>query len=405
MRLSSEGGLGWAGAEWVPILCHRSRAYAGAGTDIHLPCACKRPPPPRALRGFCLPVLPDSYILEVTGPGLSPALFDDTVPGFVTSYTVGGLTPGGNYTVQLQAFSCSGASAVATCTGTPSGSLPGPPLPLGVTVGVTTAILTWAAPPNLNSTANLMYSVGVSSVGGAGVPPPVLTNLPCCTAQLSRLTPNSTYVFNVSASSAAGAGPAALFPPAAPGVGLPSAPCNVSASSPSANALLVGWAQVTPAGDGGSPLQAYLVRVYPASAGPSPGPNDTLATLTVPGTNTSAWVQGLPLNVSLVVTVAGVSARGEGRPSGLSPPVVSQPDPPSPPTNPYAYAFPSADSLCGAQVAVTVSWDVPVYAGGVGLVVAWYNVFNVSRPPLPTTHAVATVEGAESLLAARAPPP
>ena len=69
-----------------------------------------------------------SYSLNATGPGLPVVPVPVVIPGYTSTYVLGGLVPGANYLLTLQAVSCAGIGATATIPGRPLLIAPGPPI-------------------------------------------------------------------------------------------------------------------------------------------------------------------------------------------------------------------------------------------------------------------------------------
>jgi hypothetical protein len=136
-------------------------------------------------------------------------------------------------------------------------------------------------------------------------------------ATVAGLTNGVAYTFTVTATNAAGIGPAsdpsnAVTPETA---GPPAAPTGVTAAPGDASAI-VGW--TAPTDDGGSPITGYTVTSDP----------DGLI-VQVDGSTTQATVNGLTNGLPYTFTVTATNASGTGQASVPSDPVTPVYPPPT----------------------------------------------------------------------------
>jgi hypothetical protein len=324
--------------------------------------------------------------------GVSLSYVNESLGSFVTSFDtrdVPGLVlaQGVAYDVVVQAFSCSGVSDPASAVASPVSVPPGPPVDVEVSVGNTTATVTWQAPPYVNATdATTNFTVFVESVeppalararASTSTPTAGVTNqttVACCNATFTGLLPGDAYVFGVFATDGGGSGPPATSPTAVPGVGLPQPPQQVNATAvgDAANCANVSWSPCPH--DGGSPLVSYTCVCVNNVTGA------VIAVVEAPGTNTSVVMTSLPINVSLAFVVVAQTARGSSTESSPSAAVTLAPLPLQPPLNVFAYAvpvIPSPSTAC-TQAAVVVEFTPSADHGGINVTAQSFLVSSVS---------------------------
>jgi hypothetical protein len=263
----------------------------------------------------------------------NPAGVNLSVPAPATSVTVTGLTNGTAYTFTVTASNAAGTSAAST----PSNSVtpvtvPGVPNGVSASAGDAQATVSWIAPASTGGSAISAYTI-TAAPGGQSVTVPA----PAGTTTIKGLTNGTTYSFTVSAINAAGAGPASKASNSVTPITVPGAPTTVAAL-PGSGEASVSWA--APASDGGSPITSYTVTSSPAGA-----------SVTVPGTATSATLIGLSNGTAYTFTVVAKNAAGSSPasaasnsvvPAGLSAPLITQ-NPPNPTSDPnVAFAFSSS---------------------------------------------------------------
>ncbi len=132
---------------------------------------------------------------------------------------------------------------------------PGPPTTVRATPGDASALVSWTAPASSGGSPITAYTV-TSSPGARTCSTGTLS---CTVAGLTNGTP---YTFSVTATNAAGPGPASAPSGAVTPRTIPGPPTAVSATPGDASAL-VSW--TAPASSGGSPITAYTVTSSPGA--------------------------------------------------------------------------------------------------------------------------------------------
>jgi hypothetical protein len=189
---------------------------------------------------------------------------------------------------------------------------PGQPTNASATAGFQSATVTWTPP----STGGAPTSYTVTPFIGSNAQTPTNVSGSTTSTTITGLTQGTTYTFTVTASNAAGSGPAssASNPVTPTGGSVPSAPLNVIASPASAQAL-VSW--TAPANNGGNQITGYTITPYiGSSAQPTTQVNN--------GSATSATVTGLTNGSNYTFTVKATNGVGTGNESTASSAIAPQ---------------------------------------------------------------------------------
>lgn len=254
--------------------------------------------------------------------------------------TVGGLTNGVPYTFTVTATNAAGTGPASSAS-TPVSPrvLPGAPTGVGATPGDASALVSWAAPASDGGSAITGYAV--TSTPGSRT----CTTSGALSCTVSGLTNGLAYGFTVTATNAAGTGPASsASTPVTPST-VPGAPTGVTAAAGNASAQ-VSW--TAPASDGGSPVSGYVVTAAPGGAQCSTG-----GALTCP-------IAGLANGTPVTFTVVATNANGAGPASAASAAVV-----PTTGVVTAGIARTSIGTSSASTIPVTVSWSTGLDAGGV----------------------------------------
>lgn len=227
-----------------------------------------------------------------------------------TRLLVTGLPNGIAHTFTVVANNGFGAGPVATVTGTPR-TVPGPTRIGTATPRNAAAIVRWAPPVSDGGTAITGYSVRVYR----GTSPVAVVSVPATAtaAHVTGLGNGVAYTFAVYADNAAGTGAISARSNVVVPRNVPSAP-RITAVAAGRSSASVSWARPY---NGGSPVTAYVVRIYRGS--------NLLARRTVPATTTQFTVPGLMVGVGHTFTVTAVNAAGAGPVSATSATVVPLP--------------------------------------------------------------------------------
>jgi len=258
-----------------------------------------------------------------------------TASATATSATVTGLTNGTSYTFTVTATNGVGTSAASAPSAavTPVGP-PGAPTGVVASAGNAQATVTWTAPSNGGS-AITSYTVTATPGGQTATATGTATS-----ATVAGLVNGTSYTFTVTATNAAGTGPASTASTPVTPSGPPGAPTGVTATAGNAQAT-VSW--TAPASTGGGSITSYTVTVSPGGA-----------TVSAAGTATSATVTSLTNGTSYTFTVTAVTAGGPGPASAPSSAV-------TPNTVPGA---PTGVTATAGNSQASVSWTAPSSNGG-----------------------------------------
>ena len=252
--------------------------------------------PASGLAGASIQVVGDALV------GVTAVRFDGTPVPYQrddsTSLSVtvpGGLSPG-TYSIEVDAVGGTGSTTYTVPSPNP------PPIPVFIAPGAPTAVVaapgnaevtvTWT-PPADSGTFPIDGYVVRTQPGGQTC----TTSVTTCT--VTGLTNGTVYTFTVTASSAAGSGPASapsgpVTPPTIPGP-----PTGVATEAGDSKATIT-WS--APSDDGGSPITGYRVTTIPASAGCAV-------------TTTTCTIDGLANGTEYVISVVATNAAGNSEPA------------------------------------------------------------------------------------------
>jgi hypothetical protein len=227
-----------------------------------------------------------SYTVTSSGGGTTSA------GASATSVVVNGLTNGTSYTFTVTATNSVGTSPAST----PSNAVTpvaAPDAPTGVTAVAhnASAAVSWSAPASSGGSPITSYTVR-SNAGQL-----VTVDGSTLSTTVTGLTNGSSYTFTVTASNAAGAGPASAPSNTVTPATTPGAPTGVTATAGNASAT-VKW--TVPASNGGSPITGYTVT---SSGG---------GTTSAGASATSVVVNGLTNGTSYTFTVTATNSVGTG---------------------------------------------------------------------------------------------
>ena len=262
----------------------------------------------------------------------SPGGFVCSTSG-TTSCTVTGLTNGTAYTFTVTATNVAGTSVPSLPSNvTTPFTLPGAPTNAVATGGNAQATISWTAPSS-NGGSTITGYTATSSPGGL-----TCTTSSSTSCTVTGLTNGTSYTFTVTATNAAGTGPASLASNAVTPITVPSAPTSVSAAAGNATAS-ISWS--APSSNGGSAITGYTVTSSPGG-------------LTCTTSSTSCTVTGLTNGTAYTFTVTATNAAGTG-PASAPSSAVTPLGPPSSPTGATATA---------GNATAAVSWTAPSSNGG-----------------------------------------
>ena len=194
-----------------------------------------------------------------------------------TEYTVTGLDKNTEYDFQVRAVNSEGSGTAASVTETTATTAPNAPTGLGVTVGETTANLSWIAPTDTGGEAITSYEV--SSDDGSTWTDTGSTDL---TYQITGLAADTEYDFKVRAVNSEGSGTASTpvtETTDAEMLTAPGAPTGLSATAETGGTSVeLDW--TAPTDTGGSPITDYDVSSDNGTTWASTGQTTTTYTLT-----------------------------------------------------------------------------------------------------------------------------
>jgi hypothetical protein len=251
-----------------------------------------------------------------------------------TACTVSGLLNGTAYSFTVTATNAAGTGAPSNALGATPRTVPGAPVLDSATPGDGQVALAWTAPA-LNGGSAITGYTATASPGGLTCSTPDTT-----TCTVSGLANGVSYAFTVTATNAAGTGPASnalsATPTAAPTA--PGAP-TLNSATPGNGLVALGWS--APDSDGGSAITGYTATASPGGATCS-----TVGALT-------CSVSGLTNGTSYSFTVTATNAVGTGPASNA----VSA----TPGTVPGA---PTLTTATPGNGQISLTWTAPSSNGG-----------------------------------------
>jgi len=289
----------------------------------------------------------------VTGYTVTSSPDGRTATTAQTSTVVNGLTAGVTYTFTVTATNAAGTSFPSAPS---NGVVPwacGPPTNVTGTPGNGSVSLSWQAPANPGASSIPGYRI-TPYLGTTPQTPTTVSGSPAPTnAIITGLTNGTSYTFVVACTvfGALGQDSApsnAVTPGAIPGAASP--PTAVTAAPGIASAT-VSW--TAPADPGNSPITSYTV---------SSGPYGV--TVTVPGTQTSAVVNGLTPGLGYSFQVTATNATGTSLPSVQSNQVF-----------PWACGPPINVQAIPGDGAAFVSWQPPANPGASPVTGYWITPY------------------------------
>ena len=261
--------------------------------------------------------------------------------GTGTAATIGGLTAGATYNVQVRAANTAGESTwSASGSGTPNEKPGRPAAPTAAAASATSLSVSWTAPTN-NGTAITDYDVRYKRSSASSWTSHAFAGTGTATT-IGSLTTGAVYNVEVRAGNAAGEG---AWSPSGTGTpnekpGHPAAP---TASAASGSSLSVSWTAPT---NNGTAITDYDVRYKRSSA-------SSWTSHAFAGTGTATTIGSLTTGAVYNVEVRAGNAAGEGAwsPSGTG----------TPNEKPGHPAAPTASAASGSSL--SVSWTAPTNNG------------------------------------------
>ncbi|MDE0526078.1 MAG: fibronectin type III domain-containing protein, partial [Thaumarchaeota archaeon] len=246
------------------------------------------------------------YVVEYSSDGgTSWSAFGDGA-GTATSVTVTGLTNGQQYEFRVNATNAAGTGPASDAVPATPRTVPAAPAGLAASPGDAQVVLSWTEPDDGGSPVT-GYVVEYSSDGGTSWSAFGDGAGTATSVTVTGLTNGQQYEFRVSATNAAGTGPASGTESATPR-GPPAAPAGLTATPGDAQVVL-SW---TEPDDGGSPVTGYTVEQRSGSAAWAPS-------AVSPVTVTNATVTGLTNGQQYEFRVNATNAAGTGPASDAVP--------------------------------------------------------------------------------------
>lgn len=235
-----------------------------------------------------------SYVAQYSSDGGTTWVTASTSPSTCssTSCTVVGLTNGTAYEFEVAAVNQVGQGAWSSPSPTVTPiTAPGAPTNVSATLASQSTQVSWTAPVSNGGATITLYTVTGSPSGSC------TTSTTSCT--ITGLTNGTSYSFTVTATNAAGTGPASAPATVTPAA-VPSAPQDVTAI-PGNSQATISW--LAPATDNGAAITSYTVTATPGGA-----------TCTTAG-SLSCIVTGLTNGSAYSFSVTATNAAGTSAPS------------------------------------------------------------------------------------------
>ena len=243
----------------------------------------------QAADGSGLPVT--SYKVTASSPTASTTASCSTA---TTSCTITGLTNGVSYSFAVAAINSIGTgSAVSSNPIIPAG-VPITPVIASLTPGQAKTIVAWS--PTAGNGASVTSYQATATAAGVTKTCSATTTTFCA---VTGLTNGTTYSFTLTATNAVGTSSASAAMTAMP-VAPPNAPTGLTLT-PGAGSVTVAW---TAPSTNGSPITGYTASVTPGAT------VNSYTCTTTSATATSCTLTGLPLGVSVPISVVANSAAG-----------------------------------------------------------------------------------------------
>ncbi len=254
--------------------------------------------------------------------------------GGATTCAVGGLTNGTSYSFTVTATNAAGTGPASNALSATPRTVPGAPTLNTATPGNGQVALAWSAPAS-NGGSSITGYTATANPGGA-----TCSTAGTLSCTVNGLTNGTSYTFTVTATNAAGTGPASNSLSATPRT-VPGAP-TLNTASPGDTQVSLAW--TAPASDGGSVITGYLATASPGGATCSTS-GATLCTVT-----------GLTNGISYSFSVTATNAAGNGPASNSL-----SATPTATPTSPGA---PTLNTATPGDTQVALSWSAPASDGG-----------------------------------------
>ena len=259
--------------------------------------------------------------------------------------TISGLTAGADYDIAVVAVNMYGDSPKAMAMAMTHGAPAMPTIDMvEASADGTMLTVTWTAPDDGGS-AITGYKVMYKMTGSTGDYMSMDAAADATSAEISGLSPNSSYDIAVVAVNAAGESAKGMTTGMTSDIA-PNAPTGVMAeSSADGTMLTVSW--TAPESNGGSAITGYTV-MYKMT-----GSDADYMSMSAAADATSATIENLSPNTSYSIAVVAANAAGNSdmaMGSGMTVDIVP--------------GMPTASAMADSRTQITVSWEAPADNGG-----------------------------------------